>query len=296
MMNKKRSSKMGRAKYLVFLPLAALLLQFCNIDSAKKESLTDNIAEEKPVAEAIISESTTKHEGQVFTVVEEMPKFPGGEQELLKFINDNIKYPKIAQENGIQGRVIASFVVNKDGSVTDYEVVRGVDPVLDAEALRVISIFPEWTPGKQRGETVRVKYTVPITFRLGGGNDGSSEEIVVQAAETKPTQGKHGLIYTVVEEMPRFPGGDQKLLKFINEGIIYPKEAQEKGIQGRVICSFIVLKDGSVADVETVRGIDPLLDAEAVRVITKMPKWLPGKQGGNAVNVKYTVPITFRLQ
>lgn len=103
---------------------------------------------------------------QIFTVVEEMPKFPGGDAELLKFIAKSIKYPVIAQENGIQGRVICAFVVNQDGSVVDAEVLRGVDPSLDKEALRVIGTMPKWTPGKQRGKPVRVKYTVPITFRL----------------------------------------------------------------------------------------------------------------------------------
>ena len=102
----------------------------------------------------------------IFTVVEEMPDFPGGQAELLKFIAKSIKYPVIAQENGIQGRVICAFVVNKDGSVVDAEVLRGVDPSLDKEALRVIGTMPKWKPGKQRGKPVRVKYTVPITFRL----------------------------------------------------------------------------------------------------------------------------------
>ncbi|MDD2437687.1 MAG: TonB family protein [Massilibacteroides sp.] len=103
---------------------------------------------------------------QIFTVVEEMPKFPGGDAELLQFIAKSIKYPVIAQENGIQGRVICSFVVNRDGSVVDAQIVRGVDSSLDKEALRVIGTMPKWSPGKQRGKPVRVKYTVPITFRL----------------------------------------------------------------------------------------------------------------------------------
>lgn len=102
----------------------------------------------------------------IFVIVEDMPKFPGGETELLRFVNKSIKYPVIAQENGIQGRVICSFVVNRDGSVVDAEVLRGVDPSLDREAVRVINTMPNWEPGKQRGKPVRVKYTIPITFRL----------------------------------------------------------------------------------------------------------------------------------
>ncbi|MDH6303471.1 protein TonB [Parabacteroides sp. PF5-5] len=117
------------------------------------------------VAPAVVEEEEESAQ-QIFTVVEEMPQFPGGEGELLKFIGKSIKYPVIAQENGIQGRVICAFVVNRDGTVVDAEVVRGVDPSLDKEALRVIGTMPKWTPGKQRGKPVRVKYTVPITFRL----------------------------------------------------------------------------------------------------------------------------------
>ena len=102
----------------------------------------------------------------IFTVVETMPQFPGVDAALLQFLAKSIKYPVIAQENGIQGRVICAFVVNRDGSIVDAEVLRGVDPSLDKEALRVINTMPKWSPGKQRGKPVRVKYTVPITFRL----------------------------------------------------------------------------------------------------------------------------------
>ena len=105
-------------------------------------------------------------EQQIFQVVEEMPEFPGGMGECMKFLAKNIKYPTVAQENGVQGRVIVQFVVNRDGSIVDPVVMRGVDPYLDKEALRVISMMPKWKPGKQRGKEVRVKYTVPVMFRL----------------------------------------------------------------------------------------------------------------------------------
>ena len=105
-------------------------------------------------------------EQQIFQVVEEMPEFPGGMAECMKFLSKNIKYPPISAENGIQGRVIVQFVVNQDGSIVDPVVVRGVDSHLDKEALRVIQMMPKWKPGKQRGKAVRVKYTVPVMFRL----------------------------------------------------------------------------------------------------------------------------------
>ncbi len=115
-------------------------------------------------AKEVIAEE--KVEEKVFDVVEQMPQFPGGDAELFKFLSENIKYPTIAEENGVQGRVIVTFVVETDGSITDVKVVRSVDPSLDREASRVVKAMPNWIPGKQNGQAVRVKYTVPVTFRL----------------------------------------------------------------------------------------------------------------------------------
>lgn len=103
---------------------------------------------------------------KVFDVVEQMPSFPGGPSALMEWLSNNVKYPVVAQENGVQGRVVVSFVVERDGSITDVKVVRGVDPSLDKEASRVVKAMPRWIPGKQNGSAVRVKYNVPVAFRL----------------------------------------------------------------------------------------------------------------------------------
>lgn len=103
---------------------------------------------------------------EIFVVVEDAPQFPGGESALMKYLNENIRYPIVAQENGIQGRVTCQFVVERDGSISDVQVVRGQDPSLDREAVRVIQSMPKWKPGKQRGVPVRVRYTLPVLFRL----------------------------------------------------------------------------------------------------------------------------------
>lgn len=140
-------------------------------DDVETESIEINTEDEKdvevviaPPVEAPVEE---EEEEVVFVVVETMPEFPGGQQALFKYLSENVKYPVIAQENGIQGRVICQFVVNKDGAIVDVEVVRsGGDPSLDKEAVRVIKSMPKWHPGKQRGKAVRVKYTVPVNFRL----------------------------------------------------------------------------------------------------------------------------------
>lgn len=105
-------------------------------------------------------------ETKIFTVVEQMPMFPGGDGALMGYLRDNIHYPTVAAENGVQGRVVVGFVVERDGSITDVNILRGVDPSLDREAMRVVKSMPKWTPGKQNGSAVRVKYQVPVSFRL----------------------------------------------------------------------------------------------------------------------------------
>ena len=114
----------------------------------------------------VVRQEEEEEEAEVFFIVEEMPEFPGGELALRKFIAQSIKYPVIAQENGIQGKVYVNFVVDKDGSVTAAKIARGVDQSLDKEALRVVNNLPKWKPGKQRGKAVKVSYTVPINFVL----------------------------------------------------------------------------------------------------------------------------------
>ena len=140
-------------------------------DNVETESIEvnseDDEAEEVVIAAPVEAPVEEEEEEVVFVVVESMPEFPGGQAALFKYLSENVKYPMIAQENGIQGRVICQFVVNKDGSIVDVEVVRsGGDPSLDKEAIRVIKSMPKWKPGKQRGKAVRVKYTVPVNFKL----------------------------------------------------------------------------------------------------------------------------------
>lgn len=282
MMNKKRSPGIVRTKYLIFIPLVGILMLLSNIEAVAR--LTVRLANEATVSNAMVtatdvSSKSREMNEQVFTVVEKMPSFPGGDAELLKYIATNIKYPKESQDNGEQGRVICSFIVGRDGSVNNPEVLRGVTPLLNEEAVRVINTMPRWNPGMQRGKAVAVKYTVPITFRLKSPVEETKEETL-----------------TVVDVMPQYPGGDHELLKFIAQSIKYPTDAQEAGVQGRVICSFVVDKKGNIVEPKIIRGIDPSLDAEALRVIGMMPRWTPGRQDGKAVRVLYTVPITFRLQ
>ena len=138
-----------------------------NVETESIEVNTEETETEVVIAAPVEAPVEEEEEEVVFVVVESMPEFPGGQQALFKYLSENVKDPVIAQENGIQGRVICQFVVNKDGSIVDVEVVRsGGDPSLDKEAIRVIKSMPKWKPGKQRGKPVRVKYTVPVNFKL----------------------------------------------------------------------------------------------------------------------------------
>ena len=281
MMNKKRTHTTGRIKYALFVPLAAALLIASNISCISSEK-QEEISEKQESRAA---------EGEVFMVVEEMPEFPGGMGECMKWLGQNIKYPADAKEKGVQGRVIVQFVVEKDGTIVNAKVVRGVDPDLDAEALRVVNQSPKWKPGKQKGEAVRVKYTLPIMFRLG--NDSSDSKAAEAPREAKVDENG---VYQVCEEMPEFPGGMAECMKYFSKNINYPEDCKKEGVQGRVIVQFVVDKDGSIKDPTIARGVHPSLDKEALRVLSSMPNWKPGKQKGEAVKVKYTIPVMFRLQ
>ena len=169
MLNKKKSNGAGHIKYALFVLPAFALLVAGNISCSQDASQTEDAKEEvvAPVsseAKEAPADSTAKEE--VFMVAEQMPEFPGGMKELLKFLQDNLKYPENAMKNNVQGRVIVQFVVEKDGTLTEFKVARSVDPDLDAEALRVLQTMPKWKPGMQRGKIVRVKFTVPVSFKL----------------------------------------------------------------------------------------------------------------------------------
>ena len=226
-------------------------------------------------------------EKDVFVIVEDMPVYPGGDEALRDDIAALVKYPVVAKEKGIQGKVYITFIVNKKGKIEGTKIARGVDPSLDKEALRVMNALDKtWKPGKQKGKAVKVSYTVPIKFALNGG----------AAKEKRIARGEGAnAVFFIVEDMPEFPGGDEALRKYIANTINYPDFAKKEGIEGKVYVSFVVEKDGSVGDAKIERGVDPSLDKEALRVVKALPIWKPGKQRGEAVRVQYTVPINFAL-
>lgn len=370
MMNKKRSRGIVRTKYLMFIPLAAVLMLLSNIEAVAritKSITTEVVAAEnirisgvvtdtnkEPIigaaviikgsttgtvtdidggfqleasADAIISvvfmgmksvdvaakdyvnggnivlkdgpsgaasmqakNASSPQGGPVYKEVEDMPKYPGGEMAMLRFISKNVKYPVEAQEAGAQGKVVCSMVINEQGKVTDVKVEVGVHPALDAEAVRVLKTMPAWTPGRQDGKKVKVAFVLPVLFRLSGPASAPKKQTSAK------TDGPFDMVFSIVEDMPKYPGDDRALMEYIQSHIQYPLIAKENGIEGRVVCSFVIDKDGSVTNPTISRGVDPALDKEALRVVGTIPKWTPGMQQGRAVKVRFTVPVLFSLK
>ena len=332
MMNKTKSPASRVVKYLVVLPFFFLLITANSVYGGNHGDQTDvSIAQD---GQFLPEPPPLKVTDEVFGEVENLPEYPGGNSAMIKLLSDNIRYPVIALENGIQGRIVCSFIITKDGSISNVNVLRGVDPSLDAEVVRIINMMDVWKPGTQDGNKVNVQAVLPVVFRVQ--RDGFQEQVLsdedrlalakrelddlsamggkflldelvivgyapgadkdpVVAQQTPKKAPDADDIFVVVEEQPYFPGGNAAMLEFMSTHIKYPVEAQQNGVQGRVICNFVVRKDGSLTDINVVRSVDPLLDAEAVRLIGEMPKWVPGKQRGQVVNVRFTLPIVFRL-
>jgi TonB family protein len=295
MMNKKRTRSIGRTKYLLFLPLVATLILLSNIEAVARitKELASPVEPENKITVVFEPRTYQQKPKKVLTMVDVMPQFPGGDSELLAFLSKSIKYPVEAQTKGVQGRVICVFIVNEDGSISDAEVLKGIDPLLDAEALRVIGMMPVWTPGKDKGKVAAVRYTVPITFKLSQAESQSSKlpkDPIFDNSDPKNP------VYRVVDVMPQFPGGDGELLKFLSRNINYPEDAKKEKKEGRAVVAFTIEANGKMSNYELLQGVSPSLDEEAMRVRKLIPVWEPGKEKGKPVRVRYTVPVTFRLQ
>ncbi|MCK9500621.1 MAG: M56 family metallopeptidase [Lascolabacillus sp.] len=272
MMNKTRSSSLKLAKYLTILPIFFILIAANSSYAGEKDQ---SLQEPPPVKKEVTEE--------IFVVVEQQPEYPGGQEAMMKFLSDSIVYPEEAKAKGIQGRVICNYVVMKDGSIDDVNVVRGVDPLLDAEAVRVLKSMPAWKPGKQRGQAVNVRYTLPLEFRLD--NKPLSEEKKEELQRIKDS---------FVEA--EFPGGESAYFKYLTESIKYPVIAQENGIQGLVLARYRILSNGKVEFIDITNGADPLLGREVQRIIEGMPDWTPSRIDGKGTTSVATLTVQFRLQ
>ncbi len=249
--------------------------------AATPEELEELILPEEPEFE---------EEAEIFGIVEQQPEFVGGQDSLFAFLVRNIKYPQAAKDKKVEGTVYVGFVIDKDGSIKDVNIKRGLkgdDAGCHAEAVRVVKMMPKWKPGKQRGKLVEVNYTLPIKFKL-------------ENSETKKTPKEEEEVFQIVDNMPEFVGGQDSLFAFLVRNIKYPQAARDKKVEGTVYVDFVIDKDGSITDVSIKKGMkgdDAGCHAEAMRVVKMMPKWKPGTHRGNRkVKVAYTLPIKFKLE
>ena len=236
----------------------------------------------------------------IYQIVDEMPEYLGGVEAMMKYVSENVQYPQEAKDKDIAGRVFISFVVEKDGSVSNVEVKRGIGGGCDEEAVRVISAMPKWKPGIKDGKPVRVSYMMPIVFKLTEGQPAKpSKKADANKPDMKPD--KDG-VYQIVEEMPRFPGDEKALMEYLKSNLQMPEkykgdDAEFRLAEYRTFIRFVVTEDGSISDVNLIKKTEGFkdLDDEALRVVKAMPKWEPGKMGGKPVKVYFHLPVVFKF-
>lgn len=232
----------------------------------------------------------TADPGEPWLIAETMPKFQDGDlMDFRAWIQQHLHYP----DTEASGRVIVTFIVERDGSMSSFRVLASPDEALTQEALRLLGSVPagSWTPGLQGDEAVRVKYTLPIDFRTITPETPSVEEKPSPSTEKEDP-------YLMAETMPKFQGGGvTKFRTWILQHMKYPEEARKRGISGQVLVSFVVTKNGAITQIEVLSSPHDLLTQEVIRVLRHTPDggWTPGIQEGRKVDVKYTLPLNFRL-
>lgn len=212
----------------------------------------------------------------VFQIIEKMPEFPGGSIELMKYISKNIIYPNDALSQKIEGTVFVTFVVEKDGTLSNFEIIKDIGGGCGDASIELLKNMPKWSPALQRGQPISIEMKMPVKFKLP------------KVAEEEPA-------FQIVEKMPEFPGGTTAMMKFISTNIAYPDIAIKNGIEGTVIIEYIIEKDGSISNIRVIKDIGGGCGEASIDVIKLMPKWTPGSQADKIVRVKMLAPIKFRL-
>jgi len=299
MLQKKKSKAVWQLKYVLLLPLILGMLVYTSCETNKEENNS----------EAVEGTSLAASNEIPFGVIDEVPVFPGCEdavdkkacfqEKIQAHIRKNFHYPEEAQELGIQGRVSSIFIIDTEGNIVDIRM-KGPHELLENETSRILAKLPQMQPGKHEGKAVKVPFSIPITFRLEGNDEELNKEI-----QKFGERGKDWVPFTKIDEAPIFPGCEsaadkracflEHIQKHIRKHFNYPKEAQQMGIQGRVAIVFGINANGDIEDIKS-KGPSPILEAEAQRIIDRLPKMEPAKQDGKPADVIFSIPITFRLK
>lgn len=286
MMTKMKSPRLSQLKALLVFPLMMLILvAFANPNGVIQNKIASVVLKDTvKIIETKATPPPPDADGPL-TFVEKMPEFPGGVDSMMHYLGKNIKYPSIAMKMGIQGRVVAQFVVDKTGKVSNIKIIRALGGGCDEEAIRVIKAMPLWKPGYDKGKLVSVYFTLPVIFAL---NENAGNKNIMNTPDEDTPQ-------IFVEQMPEYPGGKDAMMKFLKDNIKYPEEAKKKGIEGKVVLQFVVDKSGKLSNIKIIRSLGGGCDEEAIRVVSSMPTWKPGFHNGKQVSVFYTLPMIFEL-
>lgn len=293
MMTKTRSSRKALWKYSLALPLLVVLTLLLTLREGR-------------------AQTAPKDQEDVFKVVEEMPRFPGCEDQadaklrqecstkkMMEYIASNLQYPKQAADATVEGTVVVKFVVQKDGALSDIDIVKGIGGGCDEEVLRLVNSMNtqgiRWIPGRIKGKTVSVEYNLPIRFKLDGEATPSPKREAVRGGFSNLTE---------LEQLPLFAGctkadpdecSNGKLMQYLMDKMRYPKSAREAKVEGLVVASFNISEKGKVADAKIVKSLNDACDEEVLRLLEEMPDWTPGYKGGKPMATTMTLPIRFAL-
>lgn len=256
-----------------------------NKETSEIELLAENVA------------PTRIFTGKVVEKPDIPPIFTGGSFEMNRFIRKTLRYPKDARERRAQGLVVYTFIVEPNGSLSNFDLVHRADSALDLEALRILKAMPPWRPGKSKNEIVRTKGYVPMYFRLKSVTQTLAKDTTAPASVYAKTNSEiaNSEVFSIVEKMPQYPYGEKELKGFIEHQLKYSKEGLKEGSGGQVVCSFIVASDGSISNIEIVQSLNPKLDLEAMRILSLMSNWIPGEKNGEKVNVRCLLPVDFSM-
>lgn len=248
-------------------------------------------------------------EETIYQTADQMPEYPGGEEAKKEYFANALNQPRVGETGMEIVNVYVSFIIEKDGSVSNVKIVKSFSHSIDTLTINAIKNMPPWLPGRVKGNSVRVKYLLPVEFwqekneflAPKSTNEAvttfhtvaaGKNNIVADTAYNKTLDGSDE-VYTIVENSPSFPGGQDALKQYISDNLRFPQILKELSIQGTVYITFIVEKDGNISNAGILKGIHPYADAEALRIINSMPAWKPGMQGGRPQRIRMNIPVKF---
>lgn len=285
-MSKNKISRITGYRILLAIPTAfALLILFSFTSMQTNHTPSHRLADKQMInsTPSLTSPVNFQDKDTVLrTAVDFTSHYPGGFKAWTQLFNLNFKNPQAAQNNSITGTVYIQFIISKDGKIQSPKVLRGINTDCDQEALRVVSMMPQWKPLLKDGNPISVLYILPISIE----NAPSSTDTLSSPNNDKPL--------LVASQNPEFKGGMVSMLNYLRGSIHYPNSARESKVQGVVFVQFVIQSTGKVSNVRILRGIDGECDAEAVRVVKSMPDWNPGRNNGEVVSVMYQIPIMFK--